>query len=74
MINLLCGWMESSAVGFSHADIEKLIVEYLKEVIAKHFDPRKADDIFVASNMAPQWLGFMTEHAEWRHLIYQLSE
>lgn len=49
-------------------------MQYLKSTIIRSFDPRKADEIFTASNKAPRWLNFMIGHGEWRSLIYHLSE
>ncbi|KAL0488352.1 negative elongation factor C/D [Acrasis kona] len=70
--DLMVSWMRG--IGISEEQIERTIVGYVKGIISKHFDSQKADAIFSASNDAPKWLDFMVDDAEWRTLIYQLSE
>ncbi len=48
MTSLIYSWMQSPLIGLSTEQIDKMIIEYLKSVIIKHFDSKKADEIFAS--------------------------
>ncbi|KAL9648739.1 hypothetical protein ABK040_003676 [Willaertia magna] len=73
MTSLLCDWMSLTNI-IDKETINKLLMEYLKNLIIEHFDSKKADAIFTATHDPPKWLEYMINQMEWRNLIYQLSE
>ncbi|KAF0973276.1 hypothetical protein FDP41_008483 [Naegleria fowleri] len=72
MTSLLCDWMTMANI--DHDTINKILMDYLKNLIIDNFDSKKADAIFTASQDPPKWLEYMINDIEWRNLIYQLSE
>ncbi|RWS31801.1 negative elongation factor C/D-like protein, partial [Leptotrombidium deliense] len=65
--NLLAEWLIMT--------VQSLVEDHLKQMIIKHFDPKKADSIFADEAVkTPAWLTEMIEHPTWRTLIYRLAE
>ena len=55
-------------------DVQLLVENHLRNLIMKHFDPKKADTIFNLEGGAPAWLTEMIEHSIWRLMLYKLAE
>lgn len=72
MANLLAEWLLQAGVTVS--EVQQMVEFHLKEMIIKHFDPKKADSIFTDEGETPSWLTEMIEHPTWRSLIYKLAE
>ncbi|XP_065840924.1 negative elongation factor D-like [Oscarella lobularis] len=70
--NVLVSWLGASGVGSDEIDV--IVYGHLKELVRKHFDPRKADSIFIDSGATPTWLEKMIAHQTWRELFYELAE
>ncbi|KAF2071809.1 hypothetical protein CYY_006870 [Polysphondylium violaceum] len=70
MCNLICHWLRLS--GLPDQEVMDSFANHLKDIIMKKFDPKVADTIF--SSSPPLWLDEMIADAQWRSLIYQLSE
>ncbi|CAF1118392.1 unnamed protein product [Adineta steineri] len=68
---LMADWL--ILTGVEPADVVNMIVQHLQTLIEKHFQPKKADSIFEAGGV-PSWLTDMTEHMNWRSMIYKLAE
>ncbi|KAK7505402.1 hypothetical protein BaRGS_00003564 [Batillaria attramentaria] len=71
-INLLAEWLIQSGVKIE--EVQDLVETHLKEMIIKHFDPKKADSIFTDEGETPGWLAEMIEFPTWRELFYRLAE
>ncbi|UYV67725.1 NELFCD [Cordylochernes scorpioides] len=67
--NLMAEWL--ILAGMRITEVQSLVEDHLKQMIIKHFDPKKADSIF---NVEGAWLTEMIEHPTWRSLIYKLAE
>jgi negative elongation factor C/D len=72
MINVLIDWLHFT--GCRKKDIQSIVEDHMKDMILKHFDPKKADMIFTAEGSTPQWLEEMVSYPTWRELFYQLVE
>lgn len=75
MINLTAEWLIKT--GMEVHDVQQLVEDHLKQMIIKHFDPKKADKIFADDNdenQTPSWLTEIICHPSWRGLIYKLAE
>lgn len=72
MVNLLAEWLIMT--GMEVKEVQALVEDHLKQMIIKHFDPKKADSIFADDEVAPIWLTEMITHPPWRSLIYKLAE
>ncbi|KAG1664297.1 Negative elongation factor C/D [Nymphon striatum] len=70
--NILAEWLILTGVKIS--EVQGMVENHLKEMILKHFDPKKADSIFTDEGSTPSWLTEMIEHPAWRSLIYKLVE
>lgn len=70
--NLLAEWLIMA--GMKISEVQALVEDHLKQMIIKHFDPKKADSIFTDEGETPAWLTEMIEHPTWRSLIYRLAE
>lgn len=70
--NLMAEWLIMA--GMKISEVQGLVEDHLKEMIIKHFDPKKADTIFTDEGETPAWLTEMIEHPTWRSLIYKLAE
>ncbi|XP_064640756.1 negative elongation factor D-like [Lineus longissimus] len=70
--NLLAEWLISA--GADIKGVQELVEDHLKQMILKHFDPKKADSIFSDEGETPSWLAEMIEHPTWRSLFYKLAE
>ncbi|XP_076449373.1 negative elongation factor D-like [Babylonia areolata] len=72
-INILAEWLIQSGVDLG--EVKDTVETHLKEMILKHFDPKKADSVFYeeGSNVT-QWLLQMIEFPTWRTLFYKLAE
>lgn len=70
--NLLAEWLIMA--GMKITEVQGLVEDHLKQMILKHFDPKKADSIFNDEGETPAWLTEMIEHPTWRSLIYKLAE
>lgn len=70
--NLLAEWLIMA--GMKISEVQALVEDHLKQMILKHFDPKKADTIFTDEGETPAWLTEMIEHPTWRSLIYKLAE
>ncbi|CAF4278133.1 unnamed protein product, partial [Rotaria sp. Silwood2] len=68
---LMADWL--ILTGVEPVDVVNMIVQHLQTLIEKHFEPKKADSIFEAGGV-PSWLTEMTEHMNWRSMIYKLAE
>ncbi|CAF4383730.1 unnamed protein product, partial [Rotaria socialis] len=68
---LMADWL--ILTGVEPVDVVNMIVQHLQTLIEKHFEPKKADSIFEAGGV-PSWLTEMTEHMNWRQMIYKLAE
>lgn len=75
MINLTAEWLIKT--GMEVHEVQQLVEDHLKQMIIKHFDPKKADKIFAddnEENQTPAWLTEIIGHPSWRGLIYRLAE
>lgn len=75
MINLSAEWLIKT--GMEVHEVQQLVEDHLKQMIIKHFDPKKADRIFADENdegQTPAWLTEIIGHPSWRSLIYKLAE
>ena len=75
MINLTAEWLIKT--GMEVHEVQQLVEDHLKQMIIKHFDPKKADNIFVDESdesSTPSWLTEIIGHPSWRGLIYKLAE
>lgn len=72
MANLLAEWL--ILAGADIKEVQEMVEGHLKEIIIKHFDPKKADSIFTDEGETPSWLAEMIDHATWRSLFYRLAE
>ncbi|XP_077554302.1 negative elongation factor complex member TH1 [Haemaphysalis longicornis] len=70
--NLLAEWLIMA--GMKITEVQGLVEDHLKQMILKHFDPKKADSIFNDEGETPAWLTEMIEHPTWRSLVYKLAE
>ncbi|XP_064456256.1 negative elongation factor D-like [Ornithodoros turicata] len=70
--NLLAEWLIMA--GMKISEVQALVEDHLKQMILKHFDPKKADTIFTDEGETPAWLTEMIEHPTWRSLVYKLAE
>jgi hypothetical protein len=74
-VNLIAEWL--ILTGIPVQDVQLLVENHLRNLIMKHFDPKKADTIFNLEGGAPAWLTEMIEHSIWRfvfnNLIYSIS-
>ncbi|CAN7998335.1 unnamed protein product [Ixodes pacificus] len=70
--NLLAEWLIMA--GMKITEVQGLVEDHLKQMILKHFDPKKADSIFTDEGETPGWLTEMIEHPTWRSLVYKLAE
>ncbi|CAI9717071.1 negative elongation factor D-like [Octopus vulgaris] len=71
-VNLLAEWL--ILVGADYKEVQERVETYLKEMILKCFDPKKADSIFSVEGEVPSWLAEMVEFSTWRTLFYKLAE
>ena len=71
-VNLLAEWLIITGVPVQ--DVQNIVESHLKNLIMKHFDPKKADTIFNLEGGAPSWLTEMIEHPIWRKMLYILAE
>lgn len=75
MVNLSAEWLIKT--GMEVQEVQQLVEDHLKQMIIKHFDPKKADRIFSDENdenQTPAWLTEIIGHPSWRSLIYKLAE
>lgn len=75
MVNLFAEWLIMT--GMEVDEVQQLVEDHLKQMIIKHFDPKKADRIFSDENEesgTPSWLTEIIGHPSWRSLIYKLAE
>lgn len=70
--NLVAEWLITGGVKVT--EVQAMVENHLKEMILKHFDPKKADTIFTEEGDTPAWLTEMIGHPTWRSLIYRLAE
>uniref|UniRef100_H2ZKV4 Negative elongation factor C/D n=1 Tax=Ciona savignyi TaxID=51511 RepID=H2ZKV4_CIOSA len=71
-INLLAEWL--IMCGLAPTEVQDLVEDHLKDLLLKHFDPKKADTIFTDEGETPSWLESMIAHQKWRQLFYKLAE
>lgn len=71
-VNLLAEWLIITGVPVQ--DVQLMVENHLKNLIMKHFDPKKADTIFSLEGGAPNWLIQLIEHSIWRKMLYKLAE
>lgn len=71
-VNLLAEWLIITGVPVE--EVQLIVENHLKNLIMKHFDPKKADTIFNLEGGAPSWLTEMIEHPIWRKMLYILAE
>ncbi|KAG9509055.1 Negative elongation factor D, partial [Fragariocoptes setiger] len=72
MVNLLAEWL--ILTGMEVDEVQNIVEDHLKQMVIKHFDPKKADTIFNDDASTPSWLTEMIGHPSWRSLIYKLAE
>lgn len=75
MINLSAEWLIKT--GLEVQEVQQMVEDHLKQMIIKHFEPKKADRIFSDENdenQTPSWLTEIIGHPSWRSLIYKLAE
>lgn len=76
MVNLFAEWLIMT--GMEVNEVQQLVEDHLKQMIIKHFDPKKADRIFSdeteENQSTPSWLTEIIGHPSWRSLIYKLAE
>jgi len=74
-VNLLAEWL--IMLGLEANQVQDEVENHLKDLLLKHFDPVRADEIFRQTNHeqqgAPTWLKEMVAHKKWRQLFYQLA-
>ncbi|XP_065071268.1 negative elongation factor D-like [Rhopilema esculentum] len=70
--NLLADWL--IVAGCDVSEVQDVVEQHLKDMILKHFDPKKADSIFTAAGQTPDWIEGMIAHPPWRKLFYELAE
>nr|XP_002129224.1 negative elongation factor C/D [Ciona intestinalis] len=71
-VNLLAEWL--IMCGLAPTQVQDLVEDHLKDLLLKHFDPKKADTIFTEEGETPSWLESMIAHQKWRQLFYKLAE
>ncbi|XP_043945910.1 negative elongation factor C/D isoform X3 [Protopterus annectens] len=71
-VNLLADWLIQT--GVEPSQVQETVENHLKNLLIKHFDPRKADSIFTEEGETPAWLEQMIAHTTWRDLFYKLAE
>jgi negative elongation factor C/D len=71
-VNLLADWL--IVTGVPVEQVQQIVENHLKNLIMKHFDPKKADTIFNFECATPSWLTDMIEHSVWREMLYKLAE
>ena len=71
-VNLLAEWLILTGVPVH--DVQLIVENHLRNLIMRHFDPKKADTIFNLEGGAPSWLDEMIEHSIWRSMLYKLAE
>lgn len=71
-VNLLAEWL--IITGMPVQEVQLMVENHLKNLIMKHFDPKKADTIFNLEGGAPSWLIQLIEHSIWRKMLYKLAE
>nr|CAB3266936.1 negative elongation factor C/D [Phallusia mammillata] len=71
-VNLLAEWL--IMCGLAPTEVQDLVEDHLKDLLLKHFDPKKADTIFTEQGETPSWLESMIAHQKWRQLFYKLAE
>uniref|UniRef100_H3B394 Negative elongation factor complex member C/D n=2 Tax=Latimeria chalumnae TaxID=7897 RepID=H3B394_LATCH len=71
-VNLLAEWLIQ--MGVEPVQVQETVENHLKNLLIKHFDPRKADSIFTEEGETPAWLEQMIAHTTWRDLFYKLAE
>ena len=71
-VNLLAEWLIIS--GIPVQDVQLMVENHLRNLIMKHFDPKKADNIFNLEGVVPAWMTEMIEHSIWRQMLYKLAE
>ena len=71
-VNLLAEWL--ILTGIPVQDVQLIVENHLRNLLMKHFDPKKADTIFNLEGGAPTWLDEMIEHSIWRSMLYKLAE
>jgi negative elongation factor C/D len=71
-VNLLAEWLIMT--GVSVQEVQLMVENHLRNLIIKHFDPKKADTIFNLEGGVPAWLTEMIEHSIWRKMLYKLAE
>lgn len=71
-VNLLAEWL--IITGMPVQEVQLMVENHLKNLIMKHFDPKKADTIFNLEGGAPGWLIQLIEHSIWRKMLYKLAE
>ncbi|XP_035680299.1 negative elongation factor D-like [Branchiostoma floridae] len=72
MVNVLAEWL--ILTGMKPTEVQDMVEDHLKELVLKHFDPKKADTIFSEEGETPAWLEEMIAHPKWRSLFYKLAE
>ena len=60
--------------GIPVQNVQLMVENHLKNLIMKHFDPKKADTIFNLEGGAPGWLIQLIDHSIWRKMLYRLAE
>ncbi|XP_039265499.1 negative elongation factor D-like [Styela clava] len=71
-VNLLAEWL--IMCGLAPTEVQDMVENHLKDLLLKHFDPKKADTIFTEEGETPSWLESMIAHQKWRQLFYKLAE
>lgn len=71
-VNLFAEWLIFT--GVNPTEVQQMVEDHLKQLILKHFDPKKADTIFTDGEGTPAWLESMIQHRTWRALFYKLAE
>ncbi|XP_064599061.1 negative elongation factor D-like [Liolophura sinensis] len=71
-VNLLAEWLIQA--GADIREVQEMVESHLKNMVLRHFDPKKADSIFSDEGETPSWLAEMIDHQPWRELFYRLAE
>lgn len=71
-VNLLAEWL--IMCGYAPTEVQDMVEDHLKDLLLKHFDPKRADTIFTQEGETPSWLERMIAHKKWRQLFYKLAE
>jgi len=71
-VNLLAEWL--IMLGMQPNEVKEIVQNHLKELLVKHFDPERADNIFQRAGQHPSWLLDLIGHKKWRQLFYKLAE